>query len=151
MTADVNGTAPAALGSTNPVGDLWRGAAVPTVLVVAVFAAGAAAFSSGSDAASVLTGGAMAVLALSVSPLLQQFCRNLDPSIVLGIAILAYCLVIGVLGVGYSLLNDLSWLSGGFAGAGVAVAAAVWSTGHMRTALRLRQPLYDLQESSAGQ
>jgi hypothetical protein len=139
----------AATGTTNPIGSLWVGAALPTVLAIALFTV-VALIASPADAASVLVGGGMALVALSASPLLQRLCRNLEPSLVLGIAVLAYCLVIIALGIVYRLLRDQSWLHGGFAGASVAIAAAVWAAGHMWTALKLRQPLYDLEESSAG-
>jgi hypothetical protein len=134
---------PVASGDPDPIAVLWRGAALPSVAVALVVAAGST-FRGFPEAGSVLVGAAMAVIALSVGPLLQRACRSLDPSLVLGLAVLAYCLVIGVLGIAYSLINDLSWLNGGFAGTGVAVAATVWAIGHMRAAMRLRQPLYDL-------
>jgi hypothetical protein len=92
----------------------------------------------------------MAVLALSAGPALHQLCRNLDPNLVLGLAVLTYFTVLGLLGLGYSLVNDASWLIGGFAGGGVLVASVVWALGHLRAAVRLRQPLYQLDESTAG-
>ena len=92
----------------------------------------------------------MAGMAMGVGPILHLLCRNLDPAISLGIAVLAYCTVIALLWIGYSLLNDTSWLVGGFASAGVFVVSAGWAVGHMRTALKLRQPLYQHEETTAG-
>lgn len=136
-------------GTTNPVGRLLLGSAVPALLAVAALTVIALPFGL-NQVTSSLVGGGMAVLALAVGPLLNQLCRNLDPPMVLGIVVLAYCLVIGLLGAGFSLLNDTTWLSGNFAGIGVLVVTVAWAVGHMRAALKLRQPLYLHDESTAG-
>lgn len=140
---------PVAEGTTNPVGPLLRGAAVPALGAVAVLTL-VALFSSPSAAMSVLVGGTMALVALAVGPLLHQLCRNLDPNLVLGLVVFAYCTVIVLLGIGYALVNDASWLVGGFAGGGVFVVAAAWTIGQMRAASKLRQPLYLDEERTAG-
>jgi hypothetical protein len=87
--------------------------------------------------------------ALAVGPTLHQLCRNVDPTMVIGIAVLAYCMVIGLLWLGFSLLNDTAWLVGKFAGAGVLVVTVAWAVGHMRAAIKLRQPLYQQEEPTA--
>jgi hypothetical protein len=140
---------PVSEGTTNPVGALLVGSAVPALVAVAVLAAVAVPFGT-DEVASALVGGAMALLALAVGPLLHQLCRNLDPAMSVGIVVLAYCMVIGLLGVGYSLLNDTTWLVGEFAGAGVFVVAVAWTVGHMRAATKLRQPLYQQDGTTAG-
>jgi hypothetical protein len=140
---------PVAEGTSNPVGALLRGSAVPALLAVAVLTAVAALFGS-DEVVSSLVGGGMAVLALGVGPLLHQLCRNLDPTMSVGIVVLAYCMVIGLLGFGFSLLNDTDWLVGEFAGIGVFVVAVAWAGGHMRAAMKLRQPLYQHDEQTAG-
>jgi hypothetical protein len=139
----------AAAGSVNPAAVLFRGAALPA-LAGAVVLAAAATLADLPAATSVLVGAAMAIVALTVVPVLHQFCRTLEPSLVLGIAVLAYCLVIGLLWVAYSLVIDASWLSGGWAGSGVLVVVVGWAVGHMRAALRLRQPLYEDGVPTAG-
>ena len=136
-------------GTTNPVGALLRGSAVPALLAVALLAAIAVPFGL-NQVTSSLTGGGMGLLALAVGPALHQLCRNLDPAMVIGIVVLAYCAVIMLLGLGFSLLNDTTWLVGDFAAAGVFVVGAAWAVGHMRAAMKLRQPLYQQDEPTAG-
>ncbi len=136
-------------GTTNPVGALLRGSAVPALLAVALLAAIAVPFGL-NQVTSSLAGGGMGLLALAVGPTLHQLCRNLDPAMVIGIVVLAYCTVIILLGLGFSLLNDTAWLVGDFAAAGVFVVGAAWAVGHMRAAMKLRQPLYQQDEPTAG-
>ena len=131
----------AARATSNPAAALLRGAAIPALLAAGGLAA-AALFVSPAAAASVLVGGAMAVLALTVASGLQQLCRDLDPNLVLGIVVLAYCTIVGLLWIGYLLLNDASWLVGGFAGGGVLAVVVAWVIGHIRAAVKLRQLLY---------
>jgi hypothetical protein len=140
---------PAAQGTANAVGALLRGSAVPALFAVAGLAL-AGALVSPAAGASVLLGGGMAMFALAVGPALHQLCRNLDPSLLIGVAILAYCTAIGLVGIGYFQVSDASWLVGGFAGAGVAIATLTWTAGHLWAALKLRQPLYDESEPTAG-
>ena len=140
---------PVAEGSTNPVGELFRGAAGPALLVLAILTGVAVPFGL-DEVKSSLVGGVMAVFALAVGPMLHQLCRNLDPTMAVGFAVLAYCLVIGLLGVGFSLLNDTSWLVGEFAAVGVFLVAVAWAGGQMRAAVKLRQPLYQHDETTAG-
>ena len=139
---------PAALGTTNPVGVLLRGSVVPALLAVALLAL-ISGLVSLDAAKSVLVGGGMAVLALAAGPALHQLCRNLDPSLVVGIVVLAYCLVVGLIGIGFAQVNDASWLVGEYAAGGVLAGAVAWVAGHMRASIRLRQPLYDEDRSTA--
>ena len=111
-------------GTTNPVGALLRGSAVPALLGLALLTVVALPFGV-DQVKSSLVGGGMAILAMGVGPLIHQFCRNLDPAMSLGIAVLAYCLVIGLLWIGFSLLNDTSWLVGEFGAAGVSLRVRV--------------------------
>jgi len=146
----VNGGPPAvASGDSNPALTLLRGAALPALAALAGLALAALVIGA-DEAASVLVGGALAISALTAVALLQQFCRNVDPSLVLGIAVLVYCTTIGALGYAYSLVNDASWLIGGFAAGGVLTVAVAWTIGHLRAAVKLRQPLYQEQETTAG-
>jgi hypothetical protein len=138
-----------ARASSNPAATLLRGAAGPTLLAVVALSL-AAVLVSPAAAASVLVGAAMAVAALLTAPALQMLSRNLDPSLVLGLAVLVYGTVVGLLWIGFSLLNDASWLIGGFAGGGVLAVAMAWSIGHMRAAIKLRQPLYQDGELPLG-
>jgi len=140
---------PVAEGTTNPVGELFRGAAVPAVLALAVLTL-AALLAGLDEAKSCLVGGGMAVLAMTVGPALHQLCRNLDPAMALSFAVLAYGLVVVGLWWGFSLLTDTAWLVGGFAAAGVFVVAFGWAAGQMRAAAKLRQPLYQQNETTAG-
>jgi hypothetical protein len=136
------------MGVPDPVLVLLRGTAVPSVSSVAVVAAIAAL--EGLDAvASALVGGGMALLAMAIGPALHRLCRQVDPAMVVGIALTAYCTVVILLGLGFSLLNDTSWLSGPFAGAGVFVVALQWTVGLIRTSLKLRQPLYVEDQATA--
>jgi hypothetical protein len=138
-----------AQASSNPAATLFRGAALPSLLAVVVLALVALPFSP-AGSASALVGGAMAMTAMTVPTVLHQFSRRVDPSLMLGIAVLAYFVVIGALGVVYSLINDASWLVGGFAGGGVFAVAAAWTIGQMRAASKLRQPLYQDGELPLG-
>jgi hypothetical protein len=140
---------PVVEGTTNPVGVLLRGAAAPALLGLALLALIAVPFGS-EEVLSSLVGGGMAVLALGVGPLIHQICRRLDPALSLGVAVTAYCTVIGLLWLGFSLLNDTSWLIGDFAAIGVVVSSVGWAAGHIRAALRLRQALYQHDETTAG-
>ena len=139
---------PVAEGTTNPVGELLRGAAVPAVLGLLVLTVGALVVGA-DEMKSALVGGAMALLALAIAPALHQLCRNVDPTLVIGIVVLAYGLIVIALWFGFSLLNDTTWLVGGFAAAGVFVVAFGWAAGQMRAAVKLRQPLYQ-QEKPPG-
>jgi hypothetical protein len=140
---------PAAEGTTNPVGALLWGSAVPALLAAGALSAVAVPFGL-NQVTSSLVGSGMALLALAVGPTLHQLCRNVDPTMVVGIVVLAYCMVIGLLWLGFSLLNDTAWLVGEFAGAGVLVVTVAWAVGHMRAAIKLRQPLYQQEEETAG-
>ena len=133
---------PVAQGTRNPIGVLLLGSIVPSVVAVAVLAALSRLVSSDA-AASVLVGGGMVVVALAVAPILHQLCRNLDPNILIGIVVLAYCVVVLLAGYGFSQVNDASWLIGGFAAGGVLAGAGAWVAGHIRASLRLRQPMYE--------
>jgi hypothetical protein len=132
---------PVATGTRNPIGVLLLGSVVPSVAAVAVLAA-LSWLASADAAVSVLVGGGMAVLALAVAPVLHQLCRNLDPNILIGIVVLAYCVVVLLAGYGFSQVNDASWLIGGFAAGGVLAGAGAWVAGHIRSSLKLRQPMY---------
>lgn len=92
---------------------------------------------------SAASGAGIAILALSVAPVLHLICRNLDPAFSLGLAVMAYCLVILGMWVAYEVLGDTEWLRAKFAAAGVLAAGIGWVAGHMRGALKLRQPLYE--------
>ena len=138
-----------AQGSRNPVGRLLRGSVVPSLVAVGLLTL--ISWLVSSDAAkSVLVGGGMAVIALAAGPALHQLCRNLDPSLVVGIVVLAYCLVVGLVGIGFAQVNDASWLVGEYAAGGVLAGAVAWVVGHMRASMRLRQPLWDEDRSTAG-
>jgi hypothetical protein len=127
--------------SPHPSAAVLRGAGLPALAAVAVVAL-AGLVSDRDYALSALVGGAIGVVALAAGPVLQWLCRSLDPAMALGVAVLAYCLVIGGAGIGYSALNDLSWLSGGWAGLGLLAAILVWTVGQMRAVSQLRQLLY---------
>lgn len=143
----MNHNLPVAEGTRNPVGALLVGAVVPAALALGALIVGAA-FIGADEMKSSLVGGSMAGFALAVGPVLHQLCRNLDPTMAVGLVVLAYCMVIGLLGVGFSSLNGTEWLVGGFAGAGVFVVAVGWAAGHMRAAVKLRQPLYEQDETT---
>jgi hypothetical protein len=140
---------PVAEGTTNPVGALFLGSVVPALLAAGVLAAVAVPFGL-DQVTSSLVGAGMALLALVVGPLLHQLCRKLDPAMSIGIVVMAYCTVIGLLWIGFSLLKDTAWLVGDFAGIGVLMVTVAWAAGHMRAAMKLRQSLYQQDEPTAG-
>jgi len=121
---------------------ILRGAGFPAAAVVIVTAVGFA-FAGTREATSVLIGGAMALVALAVAPIVQRLTRRLDPAIVLGIAVLSYSLVMFAIGFTYSLINDFPWMRMTPAGMGVIATILGWSVGHIWTAQRLRQFVYD--------
>jgi hypothetical protein len=127
--------------SLHPSAAVLRGAGVPALAAVAVVAL-SGLLSDRDHALSALVGGGIGVVALAVGPVLQWLCRSLDPAMALGVAVLAYCLVIGGAGIGYSALNDLPWLSGRWTAVGLLAAILVWTTGQMRAVAGLRQLLY---------
>jgi multisubunit Na+/H+ antiporter MnhB subunit len=95
------------------------------------------------EGVSAASGAGIAILALSVSPVLHLICRNLDPALSLGFAVLAYCLVILGMWVAYEQLGNTDWLDATFAAWGVLFTGIGWVAGHMRGALKLRVPLYE--------
>lgn len=127
--------------SPHPSVAVLRGAGLPALAAIAVVAL-AGLVTDRDHALSALVGGAIGVVALAAGPVLQWLCRSLDPEMALGVAVLAYCVVIGGAGIGYSALNDLPWLSGDWAGGGLLAAIIVWTAGQMRAVTRLRQLLY---------
>ncbi len=139
----------AAEATANPAGRLLAGAGWPGLGATAVLAA-VASVTDLSNGASALVGGVMALAALVVGPALQWICRGVDPNLLLGVAVLAYGLVVGLVWLVYSLVSDASWLSGGWAGVGVLAAAVAWVAGYMRASSRLRLPLYENEDSTAG-
>jgi hypothetical protein len=140
---------PAAEETRNPVGELFRGSIVPALLGLLALILISVPFGS-DEVVSSAVGGLMSALAMLVGPLLHQLSRNLDPALSLGIAVTGYGTVVGLLWAGFSLLNDTSWLIGGFAAAGVVVVTVGWAIGHMRAALKLRQALYQQEQPTAG-
>jgi xanthine/uracil/vitamin C permease (AzgA family) len=125
----------------HPSGAILRGAGLPALAAVTVVAL-AGLGSDRDHALSALVGGGLGIVALAVGPVLQWLCRRLDPALALGVAVLAYCLVVGVAGFGYSALNDLPWLSGRWTAGGLLAAILAWTTGQMRAVSKLRQLLW---------
>lgn len=130
-----------------PVSDpsmaILRGAGSPAVAVVLVPAAIFAVASGAGAGASVILGGAMALAALAVAPIVQRLTRRMDPAIVLGIAVLAYSVVMMLVGITYARVNDLAWVHTRPAGLGALAAILGWSAGHIWTSQRMRQLVYD--------
>jgi hypothetical protein len=129
---------------TDPSLAILRGAGVPAAGVVLLTAAGFA-IAGRPQAASVLAGGGIAMAALVIAPLIQRLTRRLDPAPVLGLAVLAYSVVVILVGLVYAQVNDASWLRGTPAAMGVLAAIIGWCTGLMRASSRLRQLLYDTE------
>jgi hypothetical protein len=126
----------------DPVRALWLAALLPAVCLGLVTIAGS--FLAGSqEGASAASGAGIAILALSVAPVLHLICRNLDPAFSLGLAVMAYCLVILGMWVAYEQLGSTDWLQAPFAAWGVLLTGVGWVAGHMRGALKLRLPLYE--------
>ncbi len=126
----------------DPVRTLWLAALLPAVGCGLITIAGS--FVAGQEeGVSAASGAGIAILALSVSPVLHRICRNLDPALSLGFAVLAYCLVILGMWVAYEQLGKTDWLDATFAAWGVLFTGIGWVAGHMRGALKLRVPLYE--------
>jgi hypothetical protein len=135
------------LEAARPVSDpstaILRGAGIPAGAAVLVTAAGFGAGAGMGEGASVVLGGVMAVAALAVAPIVQRLTKRLDPAMVLGIAVLAYSVVMLLVGVTYGQVNDISWVHSAPAGLGALVAILAWSAGHIWTSQRMRELLYD--------
>lgn len=132
---------PVVEGGRSPIGPLLVGGGGSGLAAFTVVTLVAATQGSNQIRSS-LIGGGMALLTLALAPTLHLLCRRLDPTLTTGIVVMVYGGVIIALGVGYSAIDDAPWLVGGFAGCAVLLVAAAWAAGHIRAALRLRQPIW---------
>ena len=140
-----------------PARVLMRAGALPALAGGGLVAAGALVVSGGA-AGSALLGTLLALLALSAGPALLAVLRSVPAPAAMPLALIAYSAVVVLLGLLYVLLGDQSWLSGRFAGAGLAVATTAWLAGQIRAVPRLRILAYgagtvsddDADEPAAG-
>ncbi len=128
---------------TDPAMAVLRGAGLPAVAASVLTAAGFTLAVGAGEGASVLLGGGMAGVALAVAPLVQRLTRRMDPALVLGIAVLAYSVVMLMVGLVYTGVSGLAWVSSTPAGLGALAAILGWSAGHIWTSQRMRELLYD--------
>lgn len=125
-----------------PVIALWVAALVPALVLGGLATAGA--FLVGRDEGlSALAGLGLTLIALTFTTMLHFQIRMTDPVIGMGLALMTYALVIGLMWAAYLMLDEARWLVGPAAAAGLAAGLLGWVGGHMRGALKLRQPLYD--------
>ncbi len=94
-------------------------------------------------AAGALVGAGLALVALTFTTMLHFQLRMTEPWFGMGLAFMTYTLVIGLMWAAFVIFDETDWLVGPAAAAGLAAGLLGWIAGHMRGALKLRQPLYD--------
>jgi hypothetical protein len=134
----------------NPAWALVRGSAAPAACSLIVAAVLGAVVGGAWAAAGVAVGGFLALAALAVGPLLMHLGRSRTPAGVMSLAVAGYFVVVVVLGVAYVLVGSVNELPGEGLGAGVLTAAGSWLVGQVVSTRRLRLPVYDLTEPTAG-
>ncbi|MCE0539007.1 hypothetical protein LWF15_26255 [Kineosporia rhizophila] len=128
--------------AAEPVTALWLAALVPALVLGGL--TGAGAFVVGRDeGVSALFGAGLALVALTFTTMLHFQLRMTEPWLGMGLAFMTYSLVIGLMWAAFLLLDETAWLVGPAAAAGLGAGLVGWIGGHMRGALKLRQPLYD--------
>lgn len=133
--------------AAEPVTALWLAALVPA-LVLGALVCGAAFVVGRDEGFSALVGLGLALIALTFTTMLHFQIRMTDPVIGMGLAFMTYGLVIALMWGAYVALEDIEWLVGPAAAAGLAAGLLGWVGGHMRGALKLRQPLYDDRDAN---
>jgi hypothetical protein len=121
----------------DPAGALLRGGGIPALLTCAGVAA--CCLPAGTSAAgSAAVGGVMAIIALSVGPMLLRLGRNWTSVGLMALAVTGYGAVVFFLGIAFLLVSNASWLSGGYAAIGVVVSTSGWLAGQLYSTQRLR-------------
>lgn len=126
----------------DPARVMLIGGLVPAVVSGAVVALCAVILGTRTGA-GVAVGGALALPALAVVPVLMRWTRGWPQAGVLVIAVLAHGVVMSLLWTAYMLVSGLPWLDPQAAGVGFATVTVTWSVGVMRAMRGLRQHLYD--------
>jgi hypothetical protein len=137
----VNGTAaPAPQGADDTPRAPWlllRAGALPAL--AAGLLVTAAGFTSGRAAVlGALAGTVLSVTALASGPLLLRAARNVRPAMLFALAVTTYTVVVGVLGVAYAVLGDVSQVNTTWLGGAIIAATLAWLAGQVRQTSRLR-------------
>jgi hypothetical protein len=117
---------------------LLRGGLLPTLGTGGLLVVIVALSTDGRAAVGAALGAGLACLAMSAGPLLMHATRRWSPPAVMAVALLAYGLVVIVLGLIYLTLEQVAWLSAGHLGVALAVCCAAWTVGQLWAARRLR-------------
>lgn len=139
--------------TTNRVTPLLRGALLPT-LAVAVLAIAASTVLAGVRGLTGALLGAVVVITFSGGGLLAlRAVRQMYPEVVLLVAVGSYFLRVAIFGVLLALVGSLDGVDeivNRMATALTVLACVVaWLAGELRTFVRMRVPLYDLDERPA--
>ncbi|MBT0772070.1 hypothetical protein KIH74_24215 [Kineosporia sp. J2-2] len=125
-----------------PVSALWLAALLPA-LVLGGLTSGGAFLVGRDEGLSALVGVGLAVTALCLTTVLHWQIRMTDPFMGMALALTTYGLVIALMWAAYLSLGESDWLVGPATAFGLLAGTLGWAGGHMRGALKLRQPVYD--------
>jgi ATP synthase protein I len=118
-------------------GILLRAGAVPALaadLVVIM-----AALPSATEAVTgAVVGTLLTVTAFGIGPVLLRYARNVEPTMLLALAVAAYLTVVSALGVAYALLSDVVWLESFWVGIAILAGSLAWLAGQAWATSRLR-------------
>jgi hypothetical protein len=124
-----------------PAALLARGGVLPAGAAGLAVAAASAALASAAPSAaglSALIGGALATGAMAAGPALLAVTRTRTPPVVMAVALTGFAAVLGLLGMAFVALGELSWLRGDRVGYGIVAAVIASAAGQVRAAACLR-------------
>jgi hypothetical protein len=124
-----------------PAGALWRGGAVPALVVAAVVGLGSG-LSGAAAGGSALLGAGLAAATLSTGPAIMWVVHNWSPPAVMASALTGYAVTVLAGSAVFTIAAGQPWLSGGHAAAGVVAVTLSWTAGQIRAVVRLRILLY---------
>ena len=134
----------------DPYRAMLVGGSVPALVVAVAAVVVFTVVQGGLGAAGAVTASVLAVVTFAASMLVLSRVRNLEPVIVLGIAMVSYMTVVLLLGLFLVLFRDATWLSPvAFAVSACAVSLA-WTVGIIVAFTRVRTLLFDETAGPGG-
>jgi len=106
--------------------------------VAGVVLAAACAGWGGAAAAGAAIGATIAVVALSIGPLIMRTGSQASPPAVMALAMAGYLTLVVLLGGAYLVLGSVRWVAPGFVGLGLALATMAGIAGQLRASTRIR-------------
>lgn len=140
----------AAIMTTNRVTPLLRGALLPTLAVAAVAIAASTAFAGTRGLVGALLGAAVVITFSGGGLLALRAVRQMYPEVVLLVAVGSYVLRVVIFGVLLALVGSLNGVDSVVHRTATALTVLVcvvaWLAGELRAFVRMRVPLYDLDD-----